>query len=85
MILHVCSIRDRAVDSFGSPICVPALGQAVRSFTDEVNRKSDDNQLNRHPDDFDLYVLGTFNSDTGLFDCGVPRMICVGKDIYVPQ
>jgi hypothetical protein len=84
MLFQVCAIRDRAVDAFNPPLCVAHQGQAVRGFTDEINRKAADNQLNAHPEDFDLYHLGTFNSETGIFDVGQPRMICVGKDVYVP-
>jgi len=83
VIYNVCSVRDRAVDSYGNPFFVQAVGQAVRSFSDEINRRADDNQLNKHPEDFDLYTLGTFNSDTGLFDTGVPRQIAVGKDVFL--
>lgn len=86
MIFTVCSVRDRAVDSFGTPIFVVAVGQAVRGFTDEINRKASDNQMNKHPEDFDLFVLGKFDSDTGLFvDTTVPRQIAVGKDVHVPE
>ncbi|WNK12898.1 MAG: nonstructural protein [Microvirus sp.] len=85
MIYHVCVIRDRAIDAFGVPIFVAAIGQAVRSFTDEVNRKGEGNQMNMHPEDFDLYVLGTYNGDLGTFDAASPRQIAIGKDVYVSQ
>ncbi|WNK12403.1 MAG: nonstructural protein [Microvirus sp.] len=81
MILNVVCVRDRATDSFGNPFFVVAVGQAVRTFTDEVNRRADDNQMARHPEDFDLYALGTYNTDSGLFDCGVPRQLAIGKDL----
>ncbi|AXH73988.1 MAG: nonstructural protein [Microviridae sp.] len=81
MILTVCSVRDRATDSYGNPMFVVAPGQAVRGFADEINRNAPENQLFKHPADFDLFVLGTFNTDTGLFDCGVPRQIAIGKDM----
>ena len=35
----VCAVKDRAVDAFNRPIYVPTIGVAIRSFTDEVNRK----------------------------------------------
>lgn len=81
MNYHVCVIRDRATDSFGTPIFVMHIGQAIRSFSDEINSKSKDSQLAQHPEDFDLYTLGTFNADTGLFDVGSPRQIAIGKDV----
>lgn len=79
----VCTVRDRAADTFSRPFFAKSSGEAVRSFTDEVNRPADQNQLHAHPEDFDLYVLGLFEDDTGMFDVGVPRMVCVGKDVAV--
>lgn len=78
MIFKVCSVRDRATDTYGNPFFVVALGQAVRGFSDEVNNP--ESALNKHPDDYDLYVLGDYESESGLFNCGTPRQIAVGKD-----
>ena len=81
----VVAVRDRAADTFGSPFYVVAIGQAIRSFSDEVNRRADDNQLFQHPEDFDLYELGVFDDSTGLFETGVPRQAAVGKDLRVRE
>lgn len=79
----VCAVRDRAVDSFGQPIFVQALGLAIRSFGDELNRP--DSQMGAHPGDYDLYHLADFNPDTGQFlTLDQPRMIAVGKDLKSP-
>lgn len=77
----VVSVRDRAADAYGRPFFVAALGQAIRSFTDEVNKKGPDNTIGSHPEDFDLYHLGTFDDATGTFECGTPRQIAIGKDV----
>lgn len=83
-ILHVCSVRDRAIDAFGQPFCVTAVGSAIRSFTDEVNNPKSD-LVAKHPDDFDLYLLGTFNDESAKFDLlDSPRQIAVGKDLKLP-
>lgn len=74
-------VKDRATDAFGNPMFMLATGQAVRSFSDEVNRAGDDNQLYQHPDDFDLYELGDFDTESGSFDCFVPRLLTRGKDV----
>lgn len=76
----ICAVRDRAVDQFNTPFFVAALGQAVRSFSDEVNRVAEGNQMNMHPEDFDLYTLGSYESDDGSFVTDKPRMVAVGKD-----
>lgn len=81
MRLYVCSVRDRATSSYGNPMCVVAVGAALRGFSDEANRK--DSEIGKHPEDYDLYKLGEFDTDTGLFDCGVPEQIAIGKNCIV--
>lgn len=81
MIRVVCAVRDRATVSFGNPIFVVALGEAHRSFADEVNR--DGSPFNAHPEDYDLYELGSFDDATGrivMLDDG-PRQVAIGKDL----
>jgi hypothetical protein len=63
MNLKICAVRDQAVDAFGTPYFVPTTGLAIRTFTDEVNRESDDNQLYKHPKDFTLYELGDYDNN----------------------
>ena len=49
-----------------------------------VNRESEDNQLYKHPDDFQLYYLGTFDDNTGGFDLlASPKMIARAKDVMI--
>lgn len=81
-VLKICAVFDTAVQAFGRPIFVPAIGAATRSFTDEVNRKDQDNQLNQHPEDFELYYLADFDEATGTFITTEPKRILTrGKDL----
>lgn len=81
MKMIVVSVRDRAAVSFGRPIFAHATGQAIRSFQDEINRVDADNPMSRHPEDYDLYELGSFDDQTGQFENQGPRQIAVGKDM----
>lgn len=81
MILFVVSIKDRAADVFNRPFFVPHRNVAIRDFTDEVNRVATDNQLNRHPDDFDLYLLGEFDDSRGAFVNNDPQVLVRAKDV----
>ncbi|WNK12997.1 MAG: nonstructural protein [Microvirus sp.] len=81
MNLVVLCVKDRASDAFGNPMFLVAPGQGVRSFGDEINRAAADNQLYQHPDDFDLYELGNFDTDTGLFESHAPLILVRGKDL----
>jgi hypothetical protein len=79
MKLIICSVRDRATEVFSRPFYVATAAQAIRTFTDEVNRSADDNQFNKHPNDFDLYELGLFNDETGSTDdLALPRLLISG-------
>jgi len=86
MILSVFCVRDRATDQFGTPMFLVSTGQAIRSFGDEVNRADKDNQLFRHPEDFDLYLFGTFDSSSGEFVIEKKAVqVAIGKDLVVQQ
>lgn len=80
---YVCAVFDSAVMAFGQPFFVPALGAAIRSFTDEVNRKAPDNSLSAHPEDYVLNALGTFDDEMGVFEVSEDsrRVLCRGKDV----
>jgi hypothetical protein len=82
MLQFVVSVKDRAADVFNRPFFVPHRNVAVRDFTDEVNRSAADNQLNKHPDDFDLYLIGTFDDNTGTFSMEEQPVVLVrAKDV----
>jgi hypothetical protein len=70
MKMVVCSIKDLGAQVFARPVFVSHSNQARRGFMDEVNRRpagEQQNDLFTHPDDFELYELGTFDDNTGLF------------------
>ncbi|UOF78993.1 DNA binding protein vP5 [Microviridae sp.] len=84
MLQFVVSVKDRAADVFNRPFFVPHRNVAVRDFTDEVNRSAADNPLNKHPDDFDLYILGTFDDNNGEFYMeDVPTVLVRAKDVLI--
>jgi len=78
MIYYVCAVRDRATDVYGQPMFVAHVAAALRIFGDEINGSQ--SMLSRHPEDFDLYLLGEYDDASGSFNCGSPRQIAVGKD-----
>lgn len=83
MRYKVFSIRDRATGSYMQPFYSASVAAAIRMFSDEVNRADPNNNLNKHPEDFDLYMFGDFDDNTGLFDSGPPSQVGVGKDLKV--
>lgn len=83
MRLLVMAVRDAKAQTFGSPFYSVATGKAMRDFTDEVNRAAQDNDLYKHPDDFDLYSLGAFDNATGKFEVVEPQVLCRGKEVAI--
>ena len=82
MLHFIVSVKDRAADVFNRPFFVPHRNVAIRDFTDEVNRVAADNQLNKHSDDFDLYLLGHFDDNAGSFTMEEQPLVLVrGKDV----
>jgi hypothetical protein len=80
----VCAVKDRAVDAFNRPLYVPTVGVAIRSFTDELNRK--DSELAAHPEDYDLYELGQWDDQTAQFTpLEVPRVITRAQDLAIKE
>lgn len=81
MIFSVCAVRDRAVNGYGQPIFVPHLGAAVRSFQDECNRS--ESALHAHPEDYDLYSIGTFDDSNAKLEACEPVMLITGKQAVI--
>jgi hypothetical protein len=80
--LFVVCVRDRALDIFGRPFFAPSMAMAERSFKDEVN--SADSPMSAHPEDFDSYLLGTYDEATATFDCGSPVVFLRAQDCKRP-
>ncbi|QCQ84822.1 nonstructural protein [Blackfly microvirus SF02] len=81
MILYVCAVFDSATQAYGRPIFVNAPGQAMRGFGDEVANPAKETDLAKHPSDFELFQLATFDDATGRFHTPPdPVLLVRGKD-----
>lgn len=81
MITQLVAVKDRALDAYSPSFHVQTLGQAIRSFSDQINSKTP-NEMQEHPDDFDLYHLGDYDNTTGKFTNlpEGPKQIAIGKN-----
>ena len=77
----IISVKDTAAQAFGRPIFVPAIPVALRSFRDEVNRVDSSDDLARHPADFELYEIGSFDDASGIIEVMEPRLVARAKDL----
>lgn len=78
----MCAVRDSVADVYGNPFCVQSVGMAVRSFTDSVNKAEDGNAMYDHAEDFALFELGVYDTDTAQIELlERPRQVALGKDV----
>lgn len=60
------TVFDTKAETFMPPFFVPSRGLAIRAFEDCIN--SDDHHFGKHPADYTLFYLGSFNTDVGRFE-----------------
>lgn len=80
----ICALKDVKADVFMLPMFVPTMGIAYRSIGDEIARGGDGNTLSTHPEDFQLWSLGTYDELHGVIKVhvddedgtGGPRFVC---------
>lgn len=80
MQLLIFAVKDRATDSFAQPMFLQTRNQAIRLFIDEVNRPAQDNPLNKHPDDYDIYEIGSYDQETAIITPRTAEIVMRGKD-----
>jgi len=77
MILHAYTVMDTKAQVYLAPFFLRSAGEAIRQFTDLVNS---DHPIGRHPADYNLFSIGSFNDQTGGFEEGIQTMLGNGLD-----
>lgn len=84
MSLQLFAIRDAKVGAFMTPSFMQSEGQAIRTFSDEINRAAEDNILYKHPHDFELYALGVWRSADCTFEMlSSPKLLVTGLSVKI--
>lgn len=79
----VCAVFDVKVSSFMAPFLAPALGKASRFFEDMLADQG--MPFGKHPEDYRLFHLGSFDEDTGRFEnLDAPMLIVDGEQLSAP-
>lgn len=81
--MYIVAIFDNKSSAYGRPFFVQHLAQAIRSFSDEINRPQG-GEIANHPDDFGLFALGSFDESNGRFDTGHPTLLATGQSLKTP-
>ena len=63
MRLNIYSIYDTASGAYMRPFYMNSDGQAIRAFSDLA--QDAEHEIGRHPEDYTLYRIGTFDDNTG--------------------
>lgn len=83
-MLKIFSVYDQKARAFLPPFFLPERAMAERVFTDCVN--SDDHQFGRHPEDYTLIEIGTFDDKDGLLlPKDIPDTIGTGLQYKSPE
>ena len=73
MKLQIFTVYDSAAQAYLQPFFLKARGQAVREFSDMVNK--DGHQFWKHPQDYTLFYLGEYDEESGTFDTVTPESL----------
>lgn len=60
-MLNIYAVLDSAVGVYANPVMMNTDGEAMRSFTDAVVNA--DSPLSNHPQDYTLYLIGTWDNE----------------------
>jgi hypothetical protein len=60
---QIFAIRDSKAEMFNDPFLCNTHGEAERSLKTAVNDKQ--SAISKYPEDFDLYHLGTYDTNSG--------------------
>lgn len=71
MVVQVFAVYDSKARVYGQPFFVVNEGLAVRAFQSSCNDPT--TELNKYPEDFSLFRLGTFNDENGELRSELPK------------
>lgn len=84
MKTRVFAIRDEKAEAFMAPFVMPAVGLALRAFSDLVNDAG--SSVGKHPSDYQLYQIGEFDDSSGLLVASnTPVLLANGGEMRVGE
>nr|WAE43411.1 MAG: nonstructural protein [Microviridae sp.] len=63
--MRLVSMYDKAMKAFNPPIPVNGVGAFARLLSDELNKENPTEMFAKHPKDFSLFEVGSFDETTG--------------------
>lgn len=71
---ELCSIYDKRAQQYSPPMAFQTLGVAERAFHDAVHDTQ--SNIHKHPEDYQLYQIGHYDTDTAIMTQMAPHLIC---------
>lgn len=65
MKLKVLACYDSKAGVYSTPFFQPTVNTGMRAFSDAAN--TPDHSINKHPEDYCLFLLGDWDDETGVF------------------
>lgn len=78
MKLFMYSVFDRCSGVYDRPFPSRSDAEAIRSFTDIAC--DTDHPIGKHPGDFTMFRVGTWDDNTGNLDCNAPEKVINGLE-----
>ena len=69
--------RDNKANDFSPPMCHVNESTAKRDFDMRIHS---DRSMGFSPNDYDLYYVGEFDTETGSVDSVLPEFVCNGAE-----
>lgn len=76
-MLIAVAVLDQKVGAFSPPMFVRSRGEGIRSFLDACGDPK--TSLHSHPEDYQLFVLGSFEDSTGALVPQTPELLVAGE------
>lgn len=83
MTKTIASIYDTKAEAWSTPLFFNSNAEAIRTFSDVVNNA--ETQYGRHPEDYILFNIGTFDEQTGEIVGGLQVSLEHGINLVTPQ
>jgi len=84
MKLKIYSLRDQKTDQYLNPMAMQTAGQIIRMLQDEMQNNKE-NMIGAHAEDFELFEIGEFDSETGVITGHTPKSVSVLSDLKPKQ
>lgn len=84
MKMKMFSVYDSAAQAYVTPFFMHNKALAIRAFDDNVNSEQENN-INKHPDQFSLHEVGEFDDANGIVTpYEKPELVTTARELVKP-